>query len=252
MKHKGRLVDDMLPPVEPVSTKPVPGYVLKKKANNAARDKTLSRRKDRPSQPDRLAEMRREMKRLHIHKPKRHLTKADVEAVKAIKEHLTETWQLSWGKVTAHTKWTPKQIKFAKYYALNGRTNKTGAMRSAGYDTANPDVLLAMANKIVAIPGFFDLVAAMEVEEKARMKINVEDVVKWFNDIATAAMGTGDFTNANRSMENLAKYLGMFVDKKEIVHRTVHSKEELDARIGELTAILREAEPDLERKLRIN
>ena len=84
------------------------------------------------------------------------------------------------------------------------------------------------------------------------MKINIEDVVKWFNDIATAAMQTGDFTNANRAMENLAKYLGMFVDKKEIVHRTVHSKEELDTRIGELTAILREAEPDLERKLRIN
>jgi hypothetical protein len=84
------------------------------------------------------------------------------------------------------------------------------------------------------------------------MKINIEDVVKWFNDIATAAMQTGDFTNANRAMENLAKYLGMFVDKKEITHRTVHSKEELDTRIGELTAILREAEPDLERKLRIN
>jgi hypothetical protein len=53
-------------------------------------------------------------------------------------------------------------------------------------------------------------------------------------------------------MENLAKYLGMFVDKKEIIHKTIHSKEELDTRIGELTAILREAEPDLERKLRIN
>lgn len=84
------------------------------------------------------------------------------------------------------------------------------------------------------------------------MKINVEDVVKWFNDIATAAMQTGDFTNANRAMENLAKYLGMFVDKKEIIHKTIHSKEELDTRIGELTAILREAEPDLERKLRIH
>ena len=84
------------------------------------------------------------------------------------------------------------------------------------------------------------------------MKIRVEDVVKWFNDIAMAAMDTGDFTNANRAMENLAKYLGMFVEKKEILHKTVHSREELDARIGELTAILKEAEPDIERKLRIH
>lgn len=84
------------------------------------------------------------------------------------------------------------------------------------------------------------------------MKINVEDVVKWFNDIATAAMSTGDFTNANRAMENLAKYLQMFVERKEVTHRVVNSKEELDTRISELTAILKEAEPDLERKLRIN
>jgi hypothetical protein len=253
MKRKGRRVDDseaMAPPS--VSSKPVPAYVLKKLANNYERDKKTKRLKHLPNQADRIAALRREMKGLNIHKPRRYLTKADVEAVKAIREQLTETWQLSWDKVTTHTRWTPKQVKFAKHYALNGRSNKTGAMRSAGYDTSNPGVLLAMANKIVAIPGFFDLVAAMEVEEKARMKINVEDVVKWFNDIAMAAMGTGDFTNANRAMENLAKYLGMFVDKKEIIHRTVHSKEELDTRISELTAILHEAEPDLERKLRIN
>jgi hypothetical protein len=253
MKPKGRAVDDSEALAKPpVSSKPVPAYVTRKVAASYERDKKTKRLKHLPNQADRIAALRRELKKLNIHKPRRYLTKADVEAVKAIREHLSETWQLSWDKVTTHTRWTPKQIKFAKHYALNGRSNKTGAMRSAGYDSANPNVLLVMANKIMAIPGFFDLVAAMEVEEKARMKINVEDVVKWFNDIATAAMGTGDFTNANRAMENLAKYLGMFVDKKEIVHRTVHSKEELDTRISELTAILHEAEPDIERKLRIN
>ena len=84
------------------------------------------------------------------------------------------------------------------------------------------------------------------------MKLCVEDVVKWFQDIASAAMETQDFTNANRAMENLAKYLGMFVEKKEITHKVVQSREELDARIAELTAVLREAEPEIERKLRIN
>jgi hypothetical protein len=125
-------------------------------------------------------------------------------------------------------------------------------MRLAGYDSVNPAVLLSLANKNLSIPHFHDLVTAFEIEEKARMKINVEDVVKWFNDIATQAMGSGDFTNANRAMENLAKYLGMFVEKKEITHRTIHSKEELDTRISELTAILREAEPEIERKLKIH
>jgi acyl carrier protein phosphodiesterase len=84
------------------------------------------------------------------------------------------------------------------------------------------------------------------------MKINVEDVVKWFNDIATAAMQTGDFTNANRAMENLAKYLQMFTERREVTHRVVHSKEELDTRIAELSRVLKEVEPDIEARLRIN
>jgi len=147
---------------------------------------------------------------------------------------------------------TPKQVEFARQYAINGRTNKCGAARLAGYDSGNYNILLRIANRNLAIPHFHDLVTAFEIEEKARMKINVEDVVKWFNDIATAAMQTGDFTNANRAMENLAKYLQMFTERREVTHRVVHSKEELDTRIAELSRVLKEVEPDIEARLRIN
>jgi hypothetical protein len=215
-------------------------------------EKPKRKRKNRTSQRDRQTKYRAELRRMNIHKPPRVVTKENVDAIRNLREHLRETWQVKWDKINKIKKLTPKQIEFARQYALNGRTNKCGAMKLAGYDSKNYVVLLAMANKMLAIPEFHELISALEIEEKARMKINIEDVVKWFNDIATQAMASGDFTNANRAMENLAKYLGMFVDKKEIVHRTVHSKEELDTRISELTAILREAEPDIERKLRIN
>jgi hypothetical protein len=238
--------NDDEPYVPKVTTKPKPDYLDRKDKAN------LKRQGNRPSQSNRIVKYRRELREMNIHKPLRHTTKQHVEAIKSIKEHLTETWKSHWDKVENYRKLTPKQIEFARQYAINGRTNKCGAARLAGYDSGNYNVLLRMANKNLAIPHFHDLVTAFEIEEKARMKINIEDVVKWFNDIATAAMQTGDFTNANRAMENLAKYLGMFVDKKEITHRTVHSKEELDTRISELTAILKEAEPELERKLRIN
>jgi hypothetical protein len=109
-----------------------------------------------------------------------------------------------------------------------------------------------MANRMLVVPEFHELISAFEIEEKARMKISVQEVVKWFNDIATQAMASGDFTNANRAMENLAKYLQMFVDKKEITHRTIHSKEELDTRIKELTTVLREADSEIEERLRLN
>ena len=84
------------------------------------------------------------------------------------------------------------------------------------------------------------------------MKINVEDVVAWFHKIATAAMEDGDYTNANRSMESLAKYLGMFVERKEITHKTIHSKEELDVRIAEYQRILAEGRSEIDAKLTIN
>lgn len=210
------------------------------------------KRKSPPSQKDRQKVYRRELRRMNIHKPARAATKENVDAIRNLRNHLRETWQAKWDKINAIKKLTPKQVEFARQFALNGRNNKCGAMRLAGYNSDNPVVLLEMANRMLVVPEFHELISAFEIEEKARMKINIEDVVKWFNDIATQAMASGDFTNANRAMENLAKYLGMFVEKKEIVHRTIHSKEELDTRIGELTAILREAEPEIERKLRIN
>jgi hypothetical protein len=205
-----------------------------------------------PSQKDRQAKYRAEMKRMNIHKPLRAVTKENLQAIRDLRDHLRETWQAKWDKINEIKKLTPKQVEFARQYALNGRNNKCGAMRLAGYNSSNPVVLLEMANRMLVVPEFHELISAFEIEEKARMKISVQEVVKWFNDIATQAMASGDFTNANRAMENLAKYLQMFVDKKEIVHRTIHSKEELDTRISELTAILREAEPEIERKLRIN
>ncbi len=234
------------PYVPKVTTKKKPAYYEKAKA------RARERMGNPPSQGDRIAKYKRELRELNIHKPGHGIRAENVKAIRNLKEHLRETWQASWDKINKIKRLTPKQVEFARQYALNGRTNKCGAMRLAGYDSANPAVLLSMANKNLSLPNFNDLVTAFEIEEKARMKINVSDVVKWFNDIATQAMASGDFTNANRAMENLAKYLGMFIERKEITHKSVHSKEELDTRISELTAILREAEPDIERKLRIH
>jgi hypothetical protein len=234
------------PYVPKISTKKLPEYYER------AQKKALERKANGPSQKDRIAKHKRELRAMTIHKPGHGIRAENVKAIRNLREHLRETWQASWDKINKIKKLTPKQVEFARQFALNGRSNKCGAMRLAGYDSVNPAVLLSLANKNLSIPHFHDLVTAFEIEEKARMKINVEDVVKWFNDIATQAMGSGDFTNANRAMENLAKYLGMFVEKKEITHRTIHSKEELDTRISELTAILREAEPEIERKLKIH
>jgi hypothetical protein len=234
------------PYVPKISTKPKPDHLKRKE--KADRE----RKPNRPSQGMRQRKYRRELRELNIHQPKRVVTKQHVEAIRSIKDQLRETWQAHWDKVERFKTLTPKQVEFARQYAINGRTNKCGAARLAGYDSGNYNILLRIANKNLAIPHFHELVTAFEIEEKARMKISVQEVVEWFQRIAAAAMETGDYANANRAMENLAKYLQMFVERKEITHRTVHSREELDTRIKELTSVLKEVDAEIEDRIRIN
>ncbi len=145
-----------------------------------------------------------------------------------------------------------RQVLFLRFYMLNGYKSLAKCMRQAGYQGEQTETLAHLGRLILRKPGAAELLAILEQEEKLKMKITVEEVVAWFKKIADAAMETGDLTNANRSMENLAKYLQMFTERKIIEHRNVTSREQLDARIEELTQVLKEAEPEIESKLRIH
>lgn len=185
----------------------------------------------------------------NVQVPARRATPEMRKTLEELREFLRYTYQ---GTLENFTHFTSKQINFLRYYAKSGRKGIAAAAKAAGYQGGSTNVLWVAGNKVLKKPYAEDLLRLFEIEEKARMKITVEDVVQQFTTIAARAMEVGDFTNANRAMENLAKYLGMFVERKEITHRTVASKEELDARIAELTAVLREAEPEIEKRLAIN
>lgn len=194
----------------------------------------------------------RALRELNIHKPLRAVSAADVANMNFLKNELRETWHTLWETANNYKRFTQKQIKFAKAYALNGRRLLVKSMKEAGYDYADDEQAAVRARHMLKMHHFEDLIRAFEFEEKARMKLTTDDVSEWFQRIATAAMETGDFTNANRALENLAKFLGMFVERKEIRHTVIHNKQELDTRIAELTQILKESESEIEAKLRIN
>lgn len=215
----------------------------------------LMDRTDRtPEQKKRKAAARKAdhefLKSINIQKPAGRVKQKDVQILKELRDEFKHTWERIADKFDNFKYFSERQIKFAKYYAQNGRRSILNASIRAGYVSKHAPTHINNMKKTMQIAGFEELIQAFEFEEKAKMKISVEDVVKWFNDIAMAAMAAGDFTNANRSMESLAKYLGMFVEKREITHRVVHNKQELDDRIAELTAVLREAEPELDARLR--
>ena len=48
-----------------------------------------------------------------------------------------------------------------------------------------------------------------------RMAWSADHVLQRLDDVYQHALSNGDYTNANRSIENVAKHLGMFVDRSE-------------------------------------
>lgn len=184
----------------------------------------------------------------------RKLRRDERKALEHLKEHLQKTWHRSYHEAILMQRITLRQIDFAYHYARLGFNHdaKEKAYDLAGYNILHGDTKKReMADKLLAKPNIQKLVKLFEIEQRAKMKLSIEEVVAAFQDIAGKALDVGDFTNANRAMENLAKYLGMFIERKEIVHTKVSSREELDQRIAYLTRVVQEA-PPLEDKLRLN
>lgn len=206
-------------------------------------EKYRKRRANRAARAEILAE------EFNVQVPARRATNETRKTLEELRSFLQHTYQ---GTYENFSQFTSKQINFLRHYAKAGRKGIAAAAKAAGYEGGSSNVLWVCGSNILKKPFADDLLRLFEIEEKARMKITVEDVVAWFQRIATAAMESGDYTNANRSMESLAKYLQMFVEKREITHRVVSSKEDLDARIQELTNVLKEAEPEIERRLTVN
>lgn len=217
----------------------------------APRKKQRSLRPNRPLFSTRVKQHQAALKELNVHKPLSLARAKDVVKFQKLKDELRLSYASVAHKFDDWKHFSDRNIKFAQQYARNGRRSATQAMRMAGLQDASAVNVEHTFRAVLKLDGMEELIAAFEFEEKARMKLNVEDVVAWFQKIATASMEAGDFTNANRSLENLGKYLQMFVERKEITHHIVYNRQELDARIIELTDILKESGPDIEAQLQI-
>ena len=232
--------------------KPLPPYLVAK----AERKKAWKKANMPPSlgTPNRAVEIRKKLKALNIVLPRGAImTPHMLKSVNQIKTFLKRTWSDRYDKhMPEWTRLTGKQIAFCKHHAALSRASKMEAMRKAGYEDNDPEDMRARAANLLKRPSIEALIQAFELEGRAQMKLTVEEVVDWFKKIATDAMAVGDFTNANRAMENLGKYLQMFTEKREITHRVIHSQEDLDTRIAELTAVLREVEPEINKRLNLD
>jgi len=64
-----------------------------------------------------------------------------------------------------------------------------------------------------------------------------QDVVPAFSDVAREAVRRGDFSNANRALENIGKLFGLY-DKKADETKLLKSEEELDEAIKNLSSAI--------------
>lgn len=190
-----------------------------------------------PSAGRDLQEMKLEYRRRMFKAPKaskRKVDKADYTKVETPEEFkdrdrsLRELMRTEYDKqrpalfkqATAYGGLTPKQEKFCQVLVASGSfedaynaaeyglSNKTG-QKSKTEARVRGKTLYYNNKKI------FKRVQNLKEEVMRRMAWDAEKVLDKIAAVYEQSMSNEDFTNANRSMEAIARHLGMFVDKSE-------------------------------------
>ena len=110
---------------------------------------------------------------------------------------------------------TPKQDKFCTEYIST--KDLVHSYTVAGYATggSKKETLKRAKNLYYMNPKVRKRVEHLKEESLRRMSWSSEKVLEKVSSVYENAMGENDFTNANRSMETIARHLGMFIEKSE-------------------------------------
>ena len=114
---------------------------------------------------------------------------------------------------------TAMQEKFCMEFASHGDEAK--AYVAAGYNPDKTEARTRVKARVI-MKNEKILERIKEYQEEALTKITwtKEKVLENLAKVHNEAMRDGDYTNANKSMEHIAKHLGMFVDKVEQTVKT--------------------------------
>lgn len=109
---------------------------------------------------------------------------------------------------------SPKQEKFCMEYLATGDT--LTAYKAAGYALADSDgENRQRASRVFAQEKIKQRINDLRDEAIDRMAWSADHVLHRLDEVYKHALDNGDYTNANRSIEAVAKHLGMFVDRTE-------------------------------------
>ena len=109
---------------------------------------------------------------------------------------------------------SPKQEKFCMEYIATG--DSLTAYKAAGYAPGkNHSDTRRRASTLLKQPKIDQRINDLREVALDRMAWSADHVLQRLDDVYQHALSNGDYTNANRSIENVAKHLGMFVDRSE-------------------------------------
>ena len=108
----------------------------------------------------------------------------------------------------------PRQEKFCMEYMATG--DAVTAYRAANYKVGKDKTdTMRRAYAMLNNPKIKQRIDDIRQEAIKHMAWNADKVLDRLNEIYDHSLQNGDYTNANRSVESVAKHLGMFVDRSE-------------------------------------
>lgn len=115
-------------------------------------------------------------------------------------------------RVTLSNGLTMREEKFCLNYIATA--DPIEAWIKSGYDHSYPKYDIH-ARDWVRQPKIQERINELMEEAKVKMRWDADTVLDRFNEIYKSSMAEQDHTNASRSMEQIAKHLGMFIDRTE-------------------------------------
>lgn len=109
---------------------------------------------------------------------------------------------------------SPKQEKFCMEYIATG--DSLSAYKAAGYAPGkNHADTRRRSGMVMAKPKIKQRIEDLREVALDRMAWSADHVLNRLDEVYKHSLSNGDYTNANRSIEAVAKHLGMFVDRSE-------------------------------------
>lgn len=114
----------------------------------------------------------------------------------------------------AGTGMSPKQEKFCMEYMGTG--DALSAYKAAGYkEGKNLNDTRRRAASLLKNPKIDERIRDIREEAIKKMAWSADRVLDRLDEVYQHSLSNGDYSNANRSIEAVAKHLGMFVDRTE-------------------------------------